>query len=208
MAKVQAGERPARSFRLRGKLLFIFLLAAVLVGAFFFGAVWSRRDAGAKITTDLIGQQLVDVQELVVQEYHYTNMGRYENRLDFYGWQVPFTTKRFIVSYDGIIKAGVDLTELKVDISGSTITVTLPQAKILSHEIPEESIEVFDETHNIFNQIEICDYTGFVADQRQAMEARAADKGLLTQAQEKARAAVEDLLSLMPGMGDYTLTVK
>jgi len=40
------------------------------------------------------------------------------------------------------------------------------------------------------------------------MEQRAEDNGLLTSADEKARAAVESLLTLMPGMESYTLTVE
>lgn len=209
MEKAQIQDKPRRHrFRLRGKLLLVLIAAVVLLGAFVGGVLWSSRDTGPSITSDLIGQQLLDVQELSTVEYFYTNMGRYENQLDFYGWQVPFTTKRFIVSYDGVIKAGIDLSELKVSISGGTIVVALPPAKILSHEIPEESIEVFDETRNIFNQIAIEDYTGFVADQRADVEQKAVEKGLLTQADEKARSAVENLLALMPGMERYTLTVK
>ncbi|MFQ9072278.1 MAG: DUF4230 domain-containing protein [Faecalibacillus faecis] len=38
------------------------------------------------------------------------------------------------------------------------LNITLPAAKILSHEIDEKSIEVYDESSNIFNQISINDY--------------------------------------------------
>ena len=68
------------------------------------------------VTADLLGQQLRTAQELVSVSYYYTNMARYENQLDFYGWKVPFTTKTFIVSYDGIIKAGVDLSKAAVEV--------------------------------------------------------------------------------------------
>lgn len=206
MAETEA--RPKKRFRLKRKLIAAVLLVAVVGGAFFFGAVWSHRDTAPKITSDLISQQLTEVQELATVEYFYTNVGRFENKLDFYGWQVPFTTKRFIVSYDGIIKAGVDLSGLKVEVNGKNVTVTLPQAKILSHEIPEDSIEVFDETHNIFNQIEISDYTGFTADQRGEIEQKAIDNGFLDRAQETAKSVVENLVGMMPGMESYTVTVK
>ena len=199
-------EKPRK--RLRHKILLLFILILALAAAFFFGAVLSRQEAQPKITTDLIGQQLAGVQELSTVEYFYTNMGRFENQVDFYGWKVPFTTKSFIVSYDGVIKAGVDLEQLQVSIGGGEVTVTLPESRIISHEIPEDSLEVFDESDNLFNHITIEDYTAFTRDQKSAMEQRAVDGGLLDRANQEARTAVDSLLRIMPGLEEYTLTVK
>ena len=189
-------------------MLCVLAAAVLLTGTFFIGARWSRRESTPVITSDLLSQQLADIEELATVEYCYTNMGRFENKLDFYGWKVPFTTKRFIVSYDGVIKAGIDLSDVKIDVSGDAVTVTLPQAEILSHEIPEDSIQVFDETRNIFNPISISDYTGFTADQRDEMETRAIEGGLLDRASSRAAETVERLLSCVPGMENRTLTVR
>lgn len=208
MAKAAAEDRPRRGLRLGRKALLAAVLAAALGISFFLGAVSGHRESQPQLTTDLISQQLAGVQELSTVAYFYTNMGRFENQLDFYGWAVPLTRKSFIISYDGAIKAGVDLSRMTVRISGSSVTVTLPPAEILSHEIPEDSIEIFDESHNIFNPIAISDYTGFTRDQKAQIEERAVANGLLTQASERARAAVEHLLSLVPEMEQYTLTVR
>lgn len=197
-----------RRFHLRRKLFFALALVVLVAGAFFLGGILSQRQTQPVVTGELISQRLADVRELATVEYYYTNMGRFENQLDFYGWKVPLTRKQFIISYDGVIRAGVDLSALAVRVSGDTVFITLPQAKILSHEIPEESIEIFDETRNLFNPIAISDYTGFTRDQKVEVEAKAVENGLLTQAAERARAAVESLLGLMPGMGGYTLTVR
>ncbi|WP_370807359.1 DUF4230 domain-containing protein [Faecalibacillus intestinalis] len=40
-------------------------------------------------------------------------------------------------------------------------------AKILSHEIDENSIEVYDESSNIFNQISINDYKSFATKEKE-----------------------------------------
>lgn len=205
-------EEVRRGMRLRTKALLVLLAAALaaggMFGAFLYGAKRAGQQAEPVVTADLLGQQLRTAQELVSVSYYYTNMARYENQLDFYGWKVPFTTKSFLVSYDGFIKAGVDLSTAQAAVSGDTVTVTLPAAKILSHEIPEDSIEVFDESHNIFNPIKIEDYTGFTKTEKQSVEQKAIEKGLLVSADEKARAAVEALLTVLPGMDGYTLTVR
>lgn len=209
MTDIEEERKPKkRRFRLRGKLIALVVLAAVLAGSFVLGAVWSHRGETTQITADLIGQQLREAAELVSVEYYYTNMGRFENQVDFYGWKVPFTTKSFIISYDGVIKAGVDLDRLDIQVTGNTITILLPPSRIIAHVIPEDSIEVFDETHNIFNPIEISDYTGFTADQRAAIEARAVENGLLTRATEQARATLSALLGLLPGIEDYTISYR
>lgn len=207
-------ELEPRKMRLKTKLLIGFLALLILCGAalaaFLYGVAKGSAEETPVVTSDLLGEQLRSVQELTTVAYYYTNMGRFENQMDFYGWKVPFTTKSFIVSYDGVIKAGVNLSEVSVEVdeAAKTVTVTLPEGKILSHEIPEDSLEVFDESDNIFNRISIEDYAGFTRDQKDKMEQRAIDNGLLTSAEEKARAAVTSFLSLLPEMEIYSLRVK
>lgn len=200
-------EKKKGRFKRRVILAAAFL--ALLAVVFTAGAVWSRGKAQPKITGDLLSQQLVSVSELATVEYHYTNMGKFEHQADFYGWKVPLTRKSFIVSYDGVIKAGVDASAIGVQVRGKSIHITLPEAKVLSHEIADASIEIFDETKNIFNQLEISDYTGFTADQKGKIEQRALENGLLAEARARAVGAVRQLLMLMPGVGgEYELVVE
>ena len=205
-------ETKPRRMGLKMKILLILLTLLLICGAvlaaFLCGLRQASQAAEPQITGDLLASQLRSVQELVTVSYYYTNMGRFENQVDFYGWKVPFTTKSFIVSYDGVIKAGVDLEKLQVSIGDGEVTVTLPESRIISHEIPEDSLEVFDESDNLFNHITIEDYTAFTRGQKSAMEQRAVDGGLLDRANQEARTAVDSLLRIMPGLEEYTLTVK
>ena len=155
----------------------------------------------------VLENQLSGISELASVTYSYTNMAQFKNSSEFYGMTVPFTTKSFILTYDGVIKAGVDLTGAEVRVSGTTVTVTLPKAEILSHEIDSDSVEIFDERTSIFNPFTVEDMTAFQADQKREMEARALDRGLLDQAAEKARDSVRALLSAALPEG-YTLLVR
>lgn len=201
--------RPPKKRRMsfKTKVTLFLLLVLFLFGIFVAGVVYGGKAKPQAVTSDLIGERLRTVQELVSVEYHYTNMGKFENQKDFYGWKVPFTTKSFIVSYDGVIKAGVDLAHISVRVEDGTVFVDLPYSVILSHEIDEDSIEVFDESHNIFNPIKIEDYTGFTSHEKQKTELNAIEKGLLETANEKAQTAIRELLSSMPGMSDYELWI-
>ena len=172
------------------------LLCALVGGACFLGGRWSAgRSENVQIDAVVLQNQLTEIRELATVTYAYTNMAQFESSNDFYGVKVPFTTKSFILTYDGTIKAGVDLDGAAVDVSGTAVTITLPEAQILSHEIDEDSVEVFDEKASIFNPFTVEDFTSFQADQKAAMEERALSRGLLEEARAKAVSSVEQLLS-------------
>ena len=80
--------------------------------------------------------------------------------------------------------------------------------QILSHEIDEKSIEVFDETKNIFNQISITDYNQFAIDQKDKMEKSVKEKGLLEEAQKKVESTIKTFIkSLNKSSIDYEITI-
>lgn len=194
----------------RTAFIFAVLIIALLVAAFFAYRYFTKEpeEQPPVINADIVTKQLLEVQELVTVEYRYTNMGVFEDQKDFYGWSVPLTKKSFIVSYDGIIKAGVDLSGLNVQVSGNTVSVTIPKAEIMSHEIVEDSVEIFDEKDNIFNPIKIEDYAGFTQDQKGKIELKVQEDGLLDQAYQRAQSTIAHLLSNMPDMENYTLLIR
>lgn len=156
-----------------------------------------------QITEDVLVQQMEGIGELNTAKYYYTNMGRYENTLQFKGQNIPFTQKAFIISYDGTIKAGVDLKDIAVVIDGKKIRFTIPPAKILSHDVDMESVTVFDEKNSIFNGLSTEDVTNFLMDQNKRMEERAEASGILTEAQENTKDCLNTLFAALLQTGDY-----
>ena len=169
------------------------LLAIICFAVGFFSG--GRQEKAPTLSSITVENQLQQISQLATVRYSYTNMGQFENSNEFYGIKLPFTTKRFIVAYDGTIIAGVDLTQAKVTITDQKATISLPAPQILSHEVDPNSLEVFDETTSIFNPITIEDYTGFQADQQGVMEEKAIQSGLLTQAKDQAETAIGGLIS-------------
>ena len=182
-------------------IIIILLIGLALFAAFFYGKKQMRSEMEPEITSSLIYNKLVSAKELTTLKYHYTNMGHFENQNTFYGYKVPFTSKEFIVSYEGIINAGIDLNKMKVDVGDKSIEVRIPAAEILSHEIYEDSLKVYDERESIFNRIDIEDYNDFSKDQKSEIEKKAIKKGLLKEADEESKRAIEEIL-----MGDTILS--
>lgn len=172
----------------------IIIIIVIALIFFLVGKFWPSDEEPTKMSSDLLSQQIQSISELATVEYNYTNMGKFENHNTFYGWEVPFTTKSFIISYDGKIKAGIDMTQVEVKLKHKEIDITVPQAKILTHEIDEKSIEVFDETQNIFNQISITDYHQFTIDQKDKVEKNVKEKGFIEEAQKKAESAIKTFI--------------
>ncbi len=181
--------------------IIILLIGLALFAAFFYGKRQMRSEMEPEITSSLIYNKLVSAKELTTLKYHYTNMGHFENQNTFYGYKVPFTSKEFIVSYEGLINAGIDLNKMKVNVGDKSIEVRIPAAEILSHEIYEDSLKVYDERESIFNRIDIEDYNDFSKDQKSEIEKKAIKKGLLKEADEESKRAVEEIL-----MGDTILS--
>ena len=175
------------------KYICLGMLLCVLIGAagFLSGRYTAaNRETAPELSAVVVESRLTEIRELATMTYSYTNMAQFESSNDFYGVKVPFTTKKFILTYDGIIKAGVDLSRAQVEVSGGEVRIVLPEAQILSHEIEEDSVESFDEKTSIFNPFTVEDFTAFQTEQKAVMEEKAVSRGLLAQAGQKARESV------------------
>lgn len=193
MSQVKRGIPPLSLFKQGKLIIFGVILAIVCFAVGFFSG--GREEKPPVLSSITVENQLQQISQLATIRYSYTNMGQFENSNEFYGIKLPFTTKSFIVAYDGTITAGVDLTQAKVTVTDQKVTIALPAPQILSHEVDPNSLEVFDETTSIFNPITIEDYTGFQADQQGVMEEKAIQGGLLTQAKDQAEAAIGGLIT-------------
>lgn len=189
-----------------GGVVAILIVVALI---FFAGVSFANRHDEPVITSTALTQQLKEVSEFTSMEYNYTKVGKFENSLTLNGWQIPLTTKSFLLTYSGKLKAGIDMSLAQVEVSGKEILVSLPEIQILSNVIDESSIEVYDETKNIFNPISIEDYTVFATQQKEKVEDEAIENGFLSEAATKAQDAITRLLMMVPEVKDnYTIHVQ
>ena len=146
-----------------------------------------------QIVLDVINSNINNIGELSTVEYLFTDTEEFSDSRQIKNWNVPFTEKSFILKWSGVIKAGIELKDLKVDVddSANKIILTIPTAKILSYEIDNDSVKVITEKNNIFNSISVNDKVKADAATENAMKTRAIENGLLEKAQKNA----EDILS-------------
>ena len=124
-----------------------------------------------------------------------------------FGKDVPFTTKSFIAKWDGIIKAGVDISQVtaEVDSNNKEVVIHIPKAEILSHEIDSESVETLDQKNGLFNPVSVEDVREFDEKSKEKMEERAIENGILDKAFENAESIIEKLIDPMIQEFEYTV---
>lgn len=155
-------------------------------------------EASKQVDISVINAEIQDIGELATVEYLYTDAAKFEDPKKLFGKELPFefTTKSFVVKWDGVIKAGVDITQVteEADDTEKKIVVKLPKAKILSNDIDDDSVEVLDEKDGLFNSIKVEDVKSFDAVSKDDMEQRAIDQGILEKASQNAKEMIEHLI--------------
>lgn len=186
------------------KILLVLIIALCMFGC---GFLFANKQAEPEISSTLIQNRIEQASDLVTTKYHYSKVGKFENSLSLNGWSIPLTNKNFILTFEGEIQLGTDLSNAKIDIEDSTIQVTLDKPKVISNSIDESSIEIYDETKNIFNPISINDYKKFAVEQKKKALSEAKEKGLLKTAQKDTEKSVKQIISIIPNTDDYQIKV-
>ena len=184
----------------------VLALFFVSLGVFSTISYINNKEGNTSIDIAVIEEKVNSIAELSTIEYYYTTLAKYENYKDFYGWKIPLTTTKFFITYDGVIKAGIDLSKVKVCIVGKTVLIEIPKATVLSHEVKYDTMQIVDETYSIFNRITITDYNNFMLNEAKIMVTKAANDGLFQKAQQNAIRIIQDLIEpLIPENYDYSI---
>lgn len=152
-----------------------------------------------------VNLRMEDIGELNTQAGYFTNVQVITKSRDIFGIEVPFTQNKYIYSYDGIIKAGINFTEVKISIDSinKTVNITLPHAKINSIEVDEDSLVVYDETKNIFTPLKLDDIRSSRMKMEEEARNRAVENGILKEAEDNAKVLIWALLQ-GEEIADYT----
>ena len=131
-----------------------------------------------------------DIGELATQVAYSTEVNVTDASRKLFGMTIPFTQSKYIYSYDVIVKAGFDFTQVEWSEKNEIIEVKLPKAEILSCEVDTESFQVYHEDESIFRRITLEENNEALNNLKQQAQDDAIENGIL----ENARANVETIL--------------
>ena len=149
-----------------------------------------------------ITEEVKEIGELATMEYRYTNVGTIDASKKLFRTSVdfPWSKKTVVMTMDGIIKVGVDVEKIKItgDDEARIITVKIPKAKLISNELNEESLQVYDEEGGLFNKVTLTDSSSLRSQIKAKAEQNARDNGVYEQAEANAKQIIRCMLESIP----------
>ena len=167
------------------------IIAAVILVVVVLAALGFQKFISSESKTTKIGFE--DIGELATQVAYCTEVNVTEASRDLWGITIPFTQSKYIYSYDVVVKAGFDFSQIEweLDETNHVIEVRLPEAAVLSREIVLESFKLYHEDESIFRQITMEENNAALAELEKTAEENAIANGLL----DNARTNAETLLT-------------
>ena len=153
------------------------------------------KDEDANVKPDI--SQAKAICELSVMECYYHNVAKYYEE-DATGaatgawfWAKD---KKFWIEYSGIVTIGVDASLVTMEVDGTNVTITIPEAKVLECEVDESSLTkdsfIIDSKSA---DIKAEDQTYALAMAQEALRDTASnDTALLAEAKERTKQLLED----------------
>ena len=158
-----------------------------------------------EVTSTTIGASLGDIAQLSVEEYVFSDVGKFDQEgLEVLGVRVPFTGRNFLVTYDGRVTAGIkDASLIDVQLADGEVNVQLPEVEVLESHIDADSVKVYDQTMNPINQLRVEDVTGFIAGREADAREKAIASGLLDRAGQHAEELVRAHVAALVAGTEY-----
>lgn len=127
-----------------------------------------------------------DIGELATESCVMTEIDVVDKSRKLYGVNVPFTQTKYIYSYDVIVKAGIDFSQVDWDeAENNTVNVIVPEVKVLSKELKKDSFKVYHEEESIFTNVTLEENNKALTKLEDTALKDAIDNGLYDRAKER-----------------------
>lgn len=163
-----------------------------------------------EITAEILQDGVREVGMLITEEYYFTEVVSYSSIKQLFGIDLGITESSYMATYDGVVTAGVDLTEATVEKDEEThrVIVTLPHAVIANIDIDPESFVLHAEKAGLGNHISAEDFNSSLIELENTAREKALARGLLDRADENAHALVRNLIGSLIDLSEYTVVFR
>ena len=146
-----------------------------------------------------------DIGEFATQSAYCTEVSATANARKLFGHNLPFTQSNIVFSYDVVIKAGYDFSAITWDVHDTTITVKLPEVKVLSCEVKEDSFKKYVEDESIFTPFTLDDNNNAMKALKETAQTDAIANGLYENARSNAETMLTTFFSSAYDMDQYMI---
>lgn len=179
-------------------LLILAAIVAVIIGI--------KKVAFSENQTTKIGFE--NIGELATQSSYCTQVNVTDSSKKLFGASIPFTNSKYIYSYGITIKAGYDFNEIDWNEKGNIIEVKLPEVKILSSEIDQDSFKVYHEDESVFNQVTLEGNNEALTKLKEQAQTDAIESGLFENARDNAETILTSFFGNVYDLNEYEIVFK
>lgn len=183
-----------------GMAAVIFVVLVIAYVGFKIGGMFYK-NRQPEITAAYISEKIESVSELTTAELAYSGLIIYSDG------DIPLITKKgFSMRYDANIRAGIDFSKIKIDVTDDKVVIDVPDVKVQSVDVDAESIEFYDERYALFNWTQKEDVISAISIAKEDASSHANIAGLLERAAGQAEILIKSVLT--GNVGERELIVK
>lgn len=143
-----------------------------------------------------------NICELATLEAYYHNVVESTNNKT--NW---FTGYKCWLEYEGIVKVGVDMSKIDMDVNDNMILILMPKAKVLSVNLNEDSCKIAANTEGAFTGG--ADVDEMIKEAQKEMEKEVKkDEELLQQAGDRAKELIENYIKSFGKLNGKEYTIE
>ncbi|MEE5992051.1 MAG: DUF4230 domain-containing protein [Oscillospiraceae bacterium] len=195
------------------------VLIAGLVGCILSGAVVggiahynANKKAKVAITSTQLGSWIESASDLVSEKYHYTDLvDHHEEGKKLAGITIPLTEEQTLIVYSGTINVGIDVSQITYDIDEGKkqITLTLPEPKIIAHEVDHDSVKSYEVKDSLFHKETYEEFAEVISVAKKEKEEQLAeDAEFLDGVMKDAEDSLNNLFTAVGVTESYTIVFK
>lgn len=159
-----------------------------------------------KLTEKTVKEVTNKAEKMVTQEVTYEKVGHYSKSKKVCGKNIPLTKDDVLFEFEATIYVGVNLenAEYDVDNENKVITVTLPKAEIIAHEIDEDSFAYHTVKNSPFTSSGMDEYVEEINELKTVKEKEVDEDGKIYEAaEEQAKSTLMNLLLMNDETKEY-----
>ncbi len=179
------------------------LVVLVIAAAACFGGYKIRQaqeEPPQIIDAEYVKSKVEGISEFATAEYIYGGF------IEFEDGAIPLITqKSFSMYYKAVAKAGINLSDVDVEVLEDAVTVYVPAAQLISVQLDSSSVRFYNEKKALFNWKDSSDVTAAIAAAENDFKENTDKTELYKLADERIKALLTALLQ--DAVGGRTLTI-
>ena len=167
-------------------LIIALLIIGVIAGGIYY---WNHRDIPSD-TTGIVTARLENASECTTQKLIYNGAVKNESG------KIPIIDKStFLMTYTAVVRAGFDMSDVKVYVKDKTIRIIIPKAEIQEITIDPSSLEFYDTSFSILHTEDKKAVKQALKDAKEDAKEKAGLSELLKAADEHAETLIRSLIA-------------